>query len=149
MDTVEELGGTYFYNGMHNLSAGELFFWIFVEEAQKQLGTQDLVALALLVGGYPSISVTGKLDVRRATAGTSPLSYASRHVIRYKMKKPLKTLTWENMLRGKWSPTRSLGAFVGRWVPWIGVVITMSDLWTISSRSLRRYNLIARKGDRL
>ncbi|QPS22100.1 STM2901 family protein [Serratia plymuthica] len=149
MDTVEELNGTYFFDGMIGLSAGELAFWIIVDEAQKELGTQDVVALALLIGGYPFIPVTGKLDVRRATAGTSPLSYAARHMIRYKMKKPLKTLTWENMLRGKWSPTRSLGAFVGRWVPWIGVVITMYDLWTISSRSLRRYNLIAKKGDRL
>lgn len=26
MDTVEELKGTYFYKGMFNLSAGELFF---------------------------------------------------------------------------------------------------------------------------
>jgi hypothetical protein len=31
MDTVEELRGTYFYGGLHNLTAGELYFWIFVD----------------------------------------------------------------------------------------------------------------------
>lgn len=29
MDTVEELKGTYFFNGIINLNAGELFFYIF------------------------------------------------------------------------------------------------------------------------
>nr|WP_255466696.1 MULTISPECIES: hypothetical protein [Rahnella] len=28
MDTVEQLNGTYFYDGTSNLSAGELFFWM-------------------------------------------------------------------------------------------------------------------------
>lgn len=30
MDTTEQLNGTYFYKGLHNLSAGELFFWVFL-----------------------------------------------------------------------------------------------------------------------
>ncbi len=32
MDTVEELNGTYFYKGARNISAGELFFWIFLDK---------------------------------------------------------------------------------------------------------------------
>ncbi len=32
MDTIEQLNGTYFYKGLHNLSAGELFFWVFLDE---------------------------------------------------------------------------------------------------------------------
>ncbi len=32
MDTTEELNGTYFYHGQSNLSAGELFDVIFLEQ---------------------------------------------------------------------------------------------------------------------
>lgn len=49
MDTVEELGGTYFYKGVCNISAGELFFWICLDEADAQLGVQDILALAFLI----------------------------------------------------------------------------------------------------
>lgn len=35
MDTVEELKGTYFYKGIANISAGELFFWIILDEINK------------------------------------------------------------------------------------------------------------------
>ncbi len=31
MDTVEELNGTYFYKGICNISASELFFWILLD----------------------------------------------------------------------------------------------------------------------
>lgn len=41
MDTTEQLDGTYFYKGLTNLSAGELFFFVFLEEAQKQPGTTN------------------------------------------------------------------------------------------------------------
>lgn len=37
MDTTEKLGGTYFYYGMTNLTAGELFFWIMVDEPRCRL----------------------------------------------------------------------------------------------------------------
>lgn len=49
MDTTEQLNGTYFFDGMSNLSAGELAFWIVVDEAQKQLGVEDIFALALII----------------------------------------------------------------------------------------------------
>lgn len=38
MDTVEELNGTYFYKGVCNISAGELFFWIFLDKIDEQFG---------------------------------------------------------------------------------------------------------------
>lgn len=38
MDTVEELNGTYFYKGVSNISAGELFFWILLDEVGAQMG---------------------------------------------------------------------------------------------------------------
>lgn len=37
MDTVEELNGTYFYKGVSNISAGELFFWIFLDKMMNSL----------------------------------------------------------------------------------------------------------------
>lgn len=43
MDTVEELNGTYFYRGFSNLSAGELLFWVFLDETAEQLGTGGLI----------------------------------------------------------------------------------------------------------
>ncbi|SUG64593.1 membrane protein [Salmonella enterica subsp. enterica] len=38
MDTTEELNGTYFYHGQSNLSAGELFDVIFIEQFCDELG---------------------------------------------------------------------------------------------------------------
>ena len=35
MDTVEELNGTYFYKGIDNISAGELFFWLFLDKTNE------------------------------------------------------------------------------------------------------------------
>lgn len=51
MDTVEELGGTYFYAGMERLGAGELFFWVFVDKTMQQLGVGDVGAVAAIVSG--------------------------------------------------------------------------------------------------
>lgn len=38
MDTIEELGGTYFYKGMFNLSAGELFSSFFSMKLKNSSG---------------------------------------------------------------------------------------------------------------
>ncbi|VEA73272.1 Uncharacterised protein [Serratia rubidaea] len=149
MDTVEELGGSYFFDGMIGLSASELAFWIVVDEARKQLGVSDILSLALIIGGLPLVPVPGKLDAKRTTKGTSYLSLASRKLITYQLNSSWKTLTWKKMLKGKWTPTKSLGAFVGRWLPWIGVFITAYDLTMIGTRSLKRYNLLVRPEDRL
>ena len=40
MDTVEELNETYFYRGYSNLSAGELLFWVFLDQASEQFGVK-------------------------------------------------------------------------------------------------------------
>ncbi|WP_061324179.1 STM2901 family protein [Serratia rubidaea] len=149
MDTVEELGGSYFFDGMIGLSASELAFWIVVDEARKQLGVSDILSLALIIGGLPLVPVPGKLDAKRTTKGTSYLSLALRKLITYQLNSSWKTLTWKKMLKGKWTPTKSLGAFVGRWLPWIGVFITAYDLTMIGTRSLKRYNLLVRPEDRL
>ncbi len=46
MDTVKELNGTYFYKGVANISAGELFFWIFLDKVNEYFnGIADIVTM--------------------------------------------------------------------------------------------------------
>lgn len=55
MDSVEELNGTYFYKGIANISASELFFWILLDEIAEQMGGfDDLGAVALILLGQPT-----------------------------------------------------------------------------------------------
>ena len=54
MDTVEQLNGTYFYKGIDNISAGELFFWLFLDKTNEQFGgVTDLLALSCIILGLP------------------------------------------------------------------------------------------------
>lgn len=150
MDTVEELNGTYFFDGMHNLDKIELLFWVFIDEADKQLGgVKDIFALASIIGGLPLIPVRGKLDARNATKGTSFLSLAARTIIKGRFREKKLTLTWNNMIKGKPTYTKNIGAFVGRWVPFLGVAITAYDVTMITTNAIRRYNLIVKKVDRI
>ncbi|MGG4625143.1 STM2901 family protein [Serratia odorifera] len=147
MDTVEELGGTYFYKGMINLSAGELFFWIFVEETQKQLGASDVVALALIILGQPIKGTRRK--PAGSTKGTSILSENLRRWINIETGRRLPTLTNASIRRMKFSYVTNLGAFAGRWIPILGVIFIANDISTIAWKTTTTYNLIARKGDKL
>lgn len=77
MDTVEELNGTYFYKGVSNISAGELFFWIFLDEIAEQMGgIGDLGTVALILLGQPTQGTRQKF--RTATEGTSVASIYAR-----------------------------------------------------------------------
>lgn len=91
MDTVEELNGTYFYDGSSNLSAGELFFWIMVDETLDHFGISDIAAVAGIYLGSNSVTVAGKLA--GATPGTSVASIYSRKLFRGKMM-PVRMPTW-------------------------------------------------------
>lgn len=46
------------------------------------------------------------------------------------------------MLRGEWAHTTSAGAYVGRWLLWIGAVLTAYDLSIITRNVVHRYKLI-------
>lgn len=72
MDTTEELHGTYYFNGLSNLMPQELLFWVLIEETEKQLGVQDIVAVSSLILGNNSVAVPGKPNT--ATPGTSVAS---------------------------------------------------------------------------
>lgn len=60
MDTTEELHGTYFYGEIANLSAGELFFWIFMDQIDKKFGIKDLIAASCIVLGLPLLKTRAK-----------------------------------------------------------------------------------------
>jgi hypothetical protein len=146
MDTVEELGGTYFYKGQINLSANELFFWIFLDEAHKQLGVADIATLALIILGQPIKSTRPK--PKGTTKGTSYLSYNLRRVLNVEVKS-WPTLTTGSITRLKFSYVNNLGAFVGRWIPILGIIILAHDVSSIAWKSVNTYNRIAKGSDRL
>jgi len=146
MDTTEQLKGTYFYKGFHNLSAGELFFWIFLEEAQKQLGVKDIATLALVIIGQPHLITRTKPG--GTTDGTSILSRNLRQWLNVRVSR-WPTLTNESIKHLRFSYVNNLGAFVGRWVPMLGIAYIMNDVIQISWKATRSYNTIARGDDKL
>lgn len=146
MDTIEQLNGTYFFNGLSNLSAGELLFWFFLDEAGQQLGVDDLATLALVILGQPMKATRAK--PLGATPGTSYLSYHLREWLKFKVDN-WPTLTTGSIKRLKFSYVTNLGAFVGRWIPILGIVILAYDVTAIAYKATTRFNLIARKEDRL
>lgn len=60
MDVFEELNGTYFYHGHTNVSAGELFNLIVLENFADSFGL-DVASAAMILIGQPYIPVSGKL----------------------------------------------------------------------------------------
>ncbi|HEN3605782.1 hypothetical protein RF656_18845 [Yersinia kristensenii] len=150
MDTVEELNGTYFFNGLNNLTAYELLFWILVDETENQLGIKDIIGVAFVILGNNSVDVPGKPNT--ATKGTSHASLFFRKHLSYKFKKRvLPTLTKKSFsLSGvKVFWVNNLGAFAGRAVPVLGWIILATDVATISFKTVSRYNTIARPEDKI
>ncbi|PWC10503.1 STM2901 family protein [Brenneria corticis] len=148
MDTTEELGGTYFYQGMGNLTAHELLFWVFVENVQKQLGVHDIAAVAALVLGDNNIPVSGKPST--ATPGTSRASLFFRKHLDIRLKRRLlPTLTKYSIRHLKVIMVNNIGVFVGRAVPVVGWVILANDVARISFLTTVEYNHIARGEDKL
>ncbi|WP_261430733.1 STM2901 family protein [Serratia quinivorans] len=151
MDTVEELGGTYFYAGRYSLSASELFFMIFCEETATQLGIEDIAAVVFIHAGRNISPTRGKF--RTAIPDTSLASRQARKVFGNRMF-PL-GLKMPSVIGGYPPSTlrlrmvRKMGTFVGRAVPVLGWVILAKDITEISFRSTVKYNRIARGADKL
>lgn len=146
MDTVEELRGTYFYKGMFNLTAGELFFFVFLDEAQKQLGVEDLATLALIILGQPTQTTRAK--PAGTTKGTSILSANLRVWLKIRVHR-WPTLTTESIKGLRFSYVNNLGAFAGRWIPILGIGFIMNDVVQVAWKTTHSYNLIAKEGDKL
>jgi hypothetical protein len=147
MDSVEELNGTYFYDGSSNLSAGELFFWIMIDETLDHFGISDIAAVAAIYLGSNNITVAGKLA--GATPGTSVASIYSRRLFRGRMM-PVRLPTWIGYPpHAKKIMTQRLGTFVGRTIPLAGWVVLAGDVAMISYKSVNKYNIIAHPSDRI
>lgn len=94
MDTVEQLNGKYFFEGM-SVDKSELLLWLILDEFKKNFtGITDMLAIASLLTSFPVIPVAGKLG-GAPTKGTSPLSLGSRSLIRYRFKTRRRTITWK------------------------------------------------------
>ncbi len=147
MDTTEELYG-YFYAGMPNLSAGELFFWITVDETMKQLGVDDVGAVVGILLGRNNIPTRQKPI--GAIRGTSVASIYSRKLLNYNLPfNILPTFVGGPVTNLKFRLTNNLGAFVGRSVPFVGWIILAHDVCQIIYKTVVHYNIIARSNDKL
>ncbi len=145
MDTTEHLNGRYFFDGM-SVDSNELLYWLILDEFKKQFrDITDLLAVASMLMSYPIIPVSGKPG-GATTKGTSPLSLVSRSLIRQRFRTKHRTITWKQMLQGRWTYTTSVGAYIGRWVPWLGAVLTIGDIAVITRNVIYRYQLITGKG---
>ncbi|MFH5254302.1 hypothetical protein ACGTRS_24010 [Burkholderia semiarida] len=60
MSAVEKLSAAYHYYGMVNLTAGELFFWIMVDETMNQLGVDDAVSVGMILLGRSNLPTRAK-----------------------------------------------------------------------------------------
>jgi hypothetical protein len=147
MDTVEQLGGTYFYDGSSNLSAGELFFWIMIDETLDHFGIDDIAAVTALYLGSNNVTVAGKLA--GATPGTSVVSIYSRRLFRGRMM-PIRLPTWIGYPPNATKiMTKKLGTFVGRSIPLVGAVVLVVDASSITFKAVSKYNAIAHSADRI
>lgn len=150
MDTTEEINGTYFYHGHANVTPGELFDMIFIEQLADALGmTTEAVSMVMI--GQPFIPVSGKLSAATNTPGTSVASMISRKLLgdaRFpfglRPGAPMGKLSKLKMV-----PTNKIATFLGRWVPFVGYAELIITVQLVAKRTREKYNLIARPKDRI
>lgn len=148
MDTVEELNGTYFYRGVCNITAGELFFWILLDRVNDQFGgIKDFISMSCIILGLPLLKTRGK--PYGTTAGTSIASKYLRQLLNTELPVRLPTLTEASITTLKPKYVTNLGAFVGRGLPVVGWAIVASDISQIVYKTVRDYNTIAHEKDRI
>ena len=150
MDTTEELNGTYFYHGHANVTPGELFDLIFLEQLADSLGVTTEAATLVLIG-QPIIPVSGKLAAAENTPGTSIASVLSRRILKdirfpfgIRLSAPMGKLSKLKMV-----PTNKIATYIGRWIPFIGYAQLIIMLEVVAKNTRNKYNLIARPKDRI
>lgn len=150
MDTTEELNGTYFYHGHANVTPGELFDLIFLEQLADSLGVTTEAATLVLIG-QPIIPVSGKLAAAENTPGTSIASVLSRRILKdtrfpfgIRPSAPMGKFSKLKMV-----PTNKIATFIGRWIPFIGYAQLIIMLEVVAKNTRNKYNLIARPKDRI
>lgn len=83
-----------------------------------------------------------------ATPNSSILSENLRRILDVQTPR-LPTLTNKSISRLKFSYVNNLGAFIGRWIPILGITIIAYDVTTIAWKATHIYNSIARGDDKL
>lgn len=150
MDTTEELNGTYFYHGHANVTPGELFDLIFLEQLADSLGVTTEAATLVLIG-QPIIPVSGKLAAAENTPGTSIASVLSRRILKdtrfpfgIRPSAPMGKFSKLKMV-----PTNKIATYIGRWIPFIGYAQLIIMLEVVAKNTRNKYNLIVRPKDRI
>ncbi|WNN43062.1 MULTISPECIES: STM2901 family protein [Winslowiella] len=144
MDTTEELNGTYFYHGQSNLSSGELFDVIFLEQFCDELGI-GIESGAAILSGQPWLKTRQKPGA--AIKGTSVISKYGRMLLRdTRIPFGIRVPTPVGLRIQK---TNKLAAVIARYVPWLGWIGLINSLYQVSRKTQAKYNLIARPKDRI
>jgi hypothetical protein len=137
----------YSYGIHRNINAGELFFYVAIDQTCKELGLDDLGAAAAILLGQNDVPVSGKLS--GAVAGTSVASIAARRLLPYRVAMRLPTIVKAGAGGLRIAMTRSLGAFVGRAIPVVGTVMLGRDAFIIMRNTILTYNRLAKAEDRV
>ena len=137
----------YSYGFHHGLAPADLFVHVALDETRKRLGFADLASAAAILLGQNDVPVSGKL--RGAVAGTSVVSMAARTLLPFNVRIRLPTITKAGVGGLRIAMTRSLGAFVGRAIPVVGVIVLSTDIVFIMRNAVASYNRIVEPEDRV
>ncbi|KVD66594.1 STM2901 family protein [Burkholderia ubonensis] len=137
----------YTYGTHQSLTPADLFVFVALDATQKQLGFDDLASAAAILLGQNDVPVAGKLG--GAVAGTSVVSIAARKMLPFTLRMRLPTITKAGVGGLRIAMTRSLGAFVGRAIPVVGVVLLSKDAILIMRNTVVSYNRIVKPEDRV
>lgn len=110
-------------------------------------GLKDAVMMATMILGLPILETRTKPET--ATIGTSVASKYLRDLLNVQLPHRLPTITLASFKYRKPMYTKNLGAFIGRWIPALGITILAADVAMISYKTLSRYNTIAHPKDRI
>ncbi|QMI03638.1 STM2901 family protein [Citrobacter sp. RHB25-C09] len=145
MDTVEELGGTYFYHGNANVTPQELFWLIFAESLANHTGISVETAATILAGQplVPKRKVLGASGSR-----TSIASKLARRIFK-DARFPGGMRVETTIGIGKSRHTNKIGTAVGRAVPYFGYSQAVIVFAIVARETKQKFNLIARPNDRI
>lgn len=145
MDTVEELGGTYFYHGNANVTPQELFLLIFAESLADHLRI-EIETAAMILAGLP---VVPKRKVLGASASrTSMASKVARRIFK-EARFPGGVRIDTIIGMGKIRSTNKIATVIGRAVPSIGYAQAAIICVIVAGETRNKYNLIVRPKDRI
>lgn len=135
MDTTEQLNGTYFYHGETNLSPGELFDVIFLEQFFDKLAI-GIESGAAIFSGQPWLKTRQKPEA--AMKNISVISKYERMLVRH-ARTPF-GIKFPTPVGLKMQKTNELAAVIAHYVPWLGWVGLANSIYHASRK--RRINII-------